>query len=46
MKNMLLKILPNDHSARKWVAVGFTVVVAGLLTFWRIYFIGQYALHY
>jgi hypothetical protein len=36
--------LPTDDKKRKWVAVGLTVVISGLLTLWGIYGIEQYGI--
>lgn len=44
MKRLIENILPTDDTTRKWVSVGLTVVVAGLLTLWGIYGIGQYGI--
>ena len=38
------KILPTDDNKRKWMVVGITVLIAGLLTLWGIYGIGQYGI--
>lgn len=44
MRKMIEKILPDDDKKRKWVAVGLTVFISGLLTLWGIYAIGQYGI--
>ena len=44
MKEQIEKILPTDDRKRKWVAVGLTVVISGLLTLWGIYGIGRYGI--
>jgi len=44
MKKQLEKILPTDDKKLKWAAVGFTVIIAGLLSLWGIYGIGQYGI--
>lgn len=44
MKRLIEKILPTDDTKRKWGSVGLTAVVAGLLTLWGIYGIGQYGI--
>lgn len=44
MRQLLEKILPSDDVKRKWVAIGLTVLVSGLLTLWAIYGIGQYGI--
>jgi hypothetical protein len=44
MKNQIEKILPTDDKKRKWLAVGLTVFISGLLTLWGIYGIGQYGI--
>ncbi len=38
------KILPVDKAKRRWVAIGITAFIAGLLTVWGIYGIGQYGI--
>ena len=42
MKQALIKILPADDHKRKWVAVGITVFIAGLLSVLSIYGMGDY----
>lgn len=42
--NFLDKILPADDKTRKWVAIFVTAIVAGLLTLWGIYGIGEYGI--
>ncbi len=37
MKQLMKKILPIDDKKRKWLSVGLTVAIAGLLTLWGIY---------
>lgn len=44
MKRLIENILPTDDKKRKWVSVGLTVVVTGLLTLWGIYGIGEYGI--
>jgi len=44
MKQLIENILPANDTKRKWVAIGLTVIVAGLLTLWGIYVIGQYGI--
>lgn len=44
MSTTLDKLMPATEPARRWTAVGLTVVVSGLLTLWGIYGIGQYGL--
>lgn len=41
---LLDKILPADDTKRKWVSIGLTVIISGLLTLWGIYGIGQYGI--
>lgn len=41
---ILDKILPTNPKKRKWVAVGITVIISGLLTLWGIYGVGQYGI--
>jgi hypothetical protein len=41
---LLNKILPTDDKKRKWVSVALTVFIAGILTAWGIYGIGQYGI--
>ena len=41
---MLDKILPQNIKTRKLVSVGITVLIAGLLTVWAIYGIGEYGI--
>lgn len=38
------KILPVKDKTRKWVAILITVLIAGLLTLWGIYGIGEYGI--
>lgn len=42
MNKLIEEILPTDDKKRKWIAVGLTVIISGLLTLWGIYGIGQY----
>ena len=42
--SFLDKILPSDNKKRKIVAVAITVFLAGLLSLWGIYGVGQYGL--
>jgi hypothetical protein len=44
MKQFIKRILPIDDYKRKWLAVGLTVIISGLLTLWGIYGIGQYGI--
>lgn len=44
MKEQIEKILPTDDKKRKWISVGLTVIISGLLTLWGIYGIGQYGI--
>jgi hypothetical protein len=44
MKEQIEKILPTDDNKRKWISVGLTVIISGLLTLWGIYGIGQYGI--
>jgi hypothetical protein len=44
MKEQIGKILPTDNKNRKWISVGLTVVISGLLTLWGIYGIEQYGI--
>jgi hypothetical protein len=44
MRQLIEKILPTDDKKRKWIAVGLTVFISGLLTLWGIYGIGQYGI--
>ncbi|TWI80975.1 hypothetical protein LX66_5580 [Chitinophaga japonensis] len=37
MEELINRILPAGDSQRKWVSVGLTVLIAGLLTCWGIY---------
>ncbi len=36
--------MPTDDKKLKWAAVGFTVIIAGLLSLWGIHGIGQYGI--
>lgn len=42
--NILDRIMPNDNKKRKWLAIGLTVIISGLLTLWGIYGIGEYGI--
>lgn len=42
MRQLLEKILPENDLALKCLAIGVTVLLAGLLTLWGIYQIGEY----
>lgn len=42
--DFLDKILPDNDKARKWVSIFISVIVAGLLTLWGIYGIGEYGI--
>jgi hypothetical protein len=44
MKEQLERLLPADKRKRKWIAISLTVFIAGLLTIWGIYGIGQYGI--
>jgi hypothetical protein len=44
MKEQLERLLPTDKRKRKWTAISLTVFIAGLLTIWGIYGIGQYGI--
>lgn len=44
MRQLLEKILPTNNKRRKWIAIGLTVIISGLLTIWGIYGIGQYGI--
>lgn len=44
MKEQIEKILPTDDKKRKWISVGLTAIISGLLTLWGIYGIGQYGI--
>jgi hypothetical protein len=44
MKEQLERLLPADKRKRKWTAISLTVFIAGLLTIWGIYGIGQYGI--
>ncbi|MBD2757230.1 SRPBCC family protein [Spirosoma validum] len=44
MKDRLERLLPTDERKRKWTAISLTVVIAGLLSIWGIYGIGQYGI--
>jgi len=44
MRKQLEKILPTGDKKLKWAAVGFTVIIAGLLSLWGIHGIGQYGI--
>ncbi len=41
---LLDKILPIDTTKRRWSAIILTVTIAGLLTWWGIYGIGEYGI--
>lgn len=41
---LLDKILPKKDQPRKWVIIGLTTLIAGALTVWGIYGVGQYGL--
>ena len=44
MRQFLEKILPENDFTLKSIAIGLTVLLAGLLTLWGIYQIGEYGL--
>lgn len=44
MKDLLVKILPNENIKRKWTAVIITAILSSLLTLFGIYGIGQYGI--
>lgn len=44
MNQMMSKSLPTDNKKRKLLSVSITVIIAGLLTLWGIYGIGQYGI--
>lgn len=44
MKRWIDTILPTDDNKRKWLAIGLTVAISGLLTVWGIYGIGEYGI--
>ncbi|MGB3074898.1 MAG: hypothetical protein WBB36_06235, partial [Chitinophagales bacterium] len=44
MKQLKKNILTTDDKKRKWIAVGLTAIISGLLTLWGIYGIGQYGI--
>lgn len=44
MNQMMGKLLPTDNKKRKLLSVSITVIIAGLLTLWGIYGIGQYGI--
>lgn len=44
MNQMMSKSLPADNKKRKLLSVSITVIIAGLLTLWGIYGIGQYGI--
>jgi hypothetical protein len=41
---LLDKLLPANDTKRKWISIGVTVLISGLLTMWGIYGIGQYGI--
>ncbi|UHG94997.1 hypothetical protein [Spirosoma oryzicola] len=44
MKVQIERLLPTDPGKRRWTAISITVLIAGLLTGWGIYGIGQYGI--
>lgn len=40
----LSSLLPEDKRKRKWASMAITMVIAGLLTLWGIYGIGEYGI--
>lgn len=44
MRRFLENILPDDDETRKWVSIGITIIIAGLLAIWGIYGIGKYGI--
>lgn len=44
MNQMMGKSLPTDNKKRKLLSVSITAIIAGLLTLWGIYGIGQYGI--
>lgn len=44
MRHIIEKWMPANDDKRKWLSVGIAVVVAGLLTVWAIYGIGNYGI--
>lgn len=44
MNQMMGKLLPTDNKKRKLLSVSITAIIAGLLTLWGIYGIGQYGI--
>lgn len=44
MLAFLNSLVPDNHKQRKWIAVGITVVIAGVLTLWGIQGIGKYGM--
>lgn len=44
MKLQKEKMAPAQDKKRKWLAVGLTVIISGLLTVWGIYGIGEYGI--
>ena len=42
--NIRDKILPPDEKKRKWISIGLTAAISGLLTVWGIYGIGEYGI--
>jgi hypothetical protein len=44
MREQLVRLLPTDKQKGKWTAITLTVFIAGLLTLWGIYGIGQYGI--
>lgn len=44
MNEKLEQILPENHTRRKWIAIGIAVLIAGLLTVWTIYGMRDYGI--
>jgi hypothetical protein len=44
MNQMMGNLLPTENKKRKLLSVSITVIIAGLLTLWGIYGIGQYGI--
>jgi hypothetical protein len=44
MEERIDKVMFNVDTKRKWVAIGLTVLISGMLTLWGIYGIGEYGM--